>query len=295
MKTGAVAIPVSRARVADYVALTKPRLNALVVATTMAGYYLGSALGADLATLIHTTLGTALVAGGAAALNQVSERDLDALMRRTMLRPVADGRVSPADARLFGVLIALVGLGVLATGANVLAAAVALATLVSYAAIYTPLKRRTAFATVIGAVPGALPPVIGWAAARGRLDAGAWALFAIVFLWQVPHFLAIAWIYRDEYARAGLPLLPVLEPDGRSTARQAVLYAAALLPASLAPAALGVAGAAYFAGALVLGVGFLALTARFAFLRTAPAARWLFFGSIIYLPLLWALMIVDKS
>jgi heme o synthase len=186
-------------------------------------------------------------------------------------------------------------LGVLAAGANLLAAAIALFTLVSYTAVYTPLKRRTAFATVIGAVPGALPPVIGWAAARGRLDAGAWALFAIVFLWQVPHFLAIAWIYRDEYARAGLPLLPVLEPDGRSTARQAVLYAAALLPASLAPAALGVAGAAYFAGALVLGVGFLALTARFAFLRTAPAARWLFFGSIIYLPLLWALMIVDKS
>jgi len=178
--------------------------------------------------------------------------------------------------------------------ANLLAAAVALATLLSYVAVYTPLKRRSSFGTVIGAIPGALPPIIGWAAASGALPPQAWALFGIMFLWQLPHFLAIAWLYREDYARAGFPMLPVLEPDGRSTGRQAVVYAAALVPLSLAPTLMRMAGEAYFAGALVLGLAFLGLTLQFARTRSVRDARRVFFGSIIYLPILWILMIVNK-
>ena len=176
-----------------------------------------------------------------------------------------------------------------------LAATVALATLASYAVVYTPLKRRTSFATVIGAIPGALPPVIGWAAAENALSQGAWVLFGILFLWQLPHFLAIAWMYRDDYARAGLPMLPVIEPDGHSTGRQAVVYAAALLPVALAPTLVGMSGTAYFAGALVLTLLFLGMSLRFAMTRAVRDARRLFFASIIYLPLLWVLMIVDRT
>ena len=177
---------------------------------------------------------------------------------------------------------------------NLLSAVVALATLASYAVVYTPLKKRTSFATVIGAIPGALPPVIGWAAAADALSQGAWVLFGIVFLWQLPHFLAIAWIYREDYARTGLPMLPVIEPDGRSTARQAVVYTAALLPLALAPTLVGMSGTAYFNGALILTLVFLAISMRFAMTRAVRDARRLFFTSIIYLPVLWALMIVDR-
>lgn len=283
------------ARTSDYVALAKPRLNILVVGSALAGYVMA---GGDLSNgpaVLWTILGTALVAGGASALNQVLERDTDALMRRTRLRPLPDGRVPAGDAVTFGLLLSAAGLLLLAGGVNLLAAGVALATLASYAAIYTPLKRRTSFATVIGAIPGALPPVIGWAAAGQPLSRGAWVLFAIVFLWQLPHFLAIAWMYREDYARAGLPMLPVIEPDGRSTARQAVLYAAALLPVALAPTLVGMSGALYFAGALVLTLLFLGMAVRFAATRSAADARRLFFASITYLPLLWMLMIADRS
>jgi heme o synthase len=182
----------------------------------------------------------------------------------------------------------------LAALANLLAAGVALATLLSYVVVYTPLKRRTSFGTVIGAIPGALPPVIGWAAAHGSLTAEAWTLFGIVFFWQLPHFLAIAWIYREDYARAGFPMLPVIEPDGRSTARQSVIYAAALLPLSLAPTPMGLAGDVYFASALALGLAFVGLTLWFAHTRSVPDARRVFFASILYLPLIWILMIADK-
>ena len=205
-----------------------------------------------------------------------------------------DGRLQPAEAIAFGVALVLGGLALLAAGVNLISAAVALATLLTYALIYTPLKQRTSFATVIGAIPGALPPVIGWAAARGSLSQGAWVLFAIVFLWQLPHFLAIAWMYREDYARAGFPMLPVIEPDGRSTARQAVFYCAALLPVSLGPTLLGMTNSVYFVSALVLGALFLALTLKFARTRTARDARRLFFGSIIYLPILWILMIAGR-
>jgi protoheme IX farnesyltransferase len=283
----------SRGLLADYVALTKPRLNLLVVVTSAAGYYLGSRMGPALLPMAYTVAGTALVAGGAAVLNQVSERDTDALMRRTRLRPLPDGRVALADARALGFGLAAAGLGLL-TVVSGLSALLALATLVIYLAVYTPMKRRSSLAVMVGAIPGALPPLIGWTAAQGTASVGGWILFAIVFLWQIPHFMAIAWIYRDDYGKAGFPMLPVLEPDGRRTGHQAVLYAAALLPASLLPRFVGIAGDAYFWVTLVLGFGLLGLSARFARARTDSAAWALFYGTITYLPLIWAAMILDR-
>jgi protoheme IX farnesyltransferase len=296
MKSNAdvLAIPIARSRAADYVALAKPRLNFLVVASALAGYAMAGGETSNVIRLVATVVGTGLVAGGASALNQILERQPDALMRRTRLRPLPDGRLLPREALAFAAVLSLAGLLMLAAGANVLSAVVALATLVTYAAIYTPLKRRTSFATVIGAIPGALPPVIGWAAARGSLSQGAWVLFGIVFLWQLPHFLAIAWMYREDYAAAGFPMLPVIEPDGRSTARQAIGYGAALLPLSLAPTLIGMTGAVYFGGALILTLLFLAATIRFGMTRAVIDARRLFFASILYLPLLWILMIADR-
>jgi protoheme IX farnesyltransferase len=278
--------------VADYLALTKPRLNVLVVFTSAAGYYLAAPGTSSYAPMLITALGTALVAGGAAVLNQLYERDTDAMMLRTRLRPLPDGRVAPADARAFGAVLAAAGIVLLAVTANLLAALLALATIVVYIAVYTPLKRRSSVSTLVGAVPGALPPLIGWAAARNETSIGGWALFAIVFLWQIPHFMAIAWMYRDDYARAGFPMLPVLEPDGRRAGRQAVMYTAALIPASVLPSVVGIAGPAYFAIAMALGVTLLVLAVRFAVARTDQAARRLFYGSITYLPLLWAAMMV---
>jgi heme o synthase len=278
----------------DFVALAKPRLNLLVVVSAVAGYVMAHGDTRDVWRLLSIIVGTGLVAGGASAFNQILERAPDALMQRTRLRPMPDGRLAVREAMLFGSLVTAAGLGILAAGANFLSALVAFATMASYAVVYTPLKKRTSFATVVGAIPGALPPVIGWAAAEGALSRGAWVLFGILFLWQLPHFLAIAWIYRDDYARAGFPMLPVIEPDGRSTARQAVVYSAALLPLSLAPTLVGMAGTLYFAGALILTLLFVGLALRFGATRTEPDARRLFFGSITYLPLLWILMIVDR-
>jgi protoheme IX farnesyltransferase len=278
----------------DYLTLTKPRLNVLVVASSAAGYYLGMTSPLDAWKMLEAVTGTALVAAGAAVLNQVSERDTDRLMRRTRERPLPDGRVGPADATAFGLALSFAGLALLATRTNVLAATLALATLVIYLVVYTPMKRRTSLSTLVGAVPGALPPLIGWTASHGRIDAGGAALFAIVFLWQIPHFMAIAWMYRDDYATAGFPMLPVIEPSGRRAGRQAVVYAAALLPASLVPALVGVSGAVYFAIAIVLSLGLLLLAVRFASTRSDASARALFFGSITYLPLLWIAMIANS-
>lgn len=294
MKTVAVALPLARSRVADFIALAKPRLNVLVIATTSVGFYLGTGASLDVMALVSTVVGTALVAAGSAALNQVSERDIDALMNRTRLRPLPDGRLQPAEARWFGGLSAAVGLACLAVGTNLVAGAVALVTLVTYLAVYTPLKRRTPHSTLVGAVPGALPPMIGWAAARGDLGAPAWVLFAIVFVWQIPHFFAIAWLYRDDYARASLPMLPVIDPEGRATGIYAVTFAVILLPVSALAVQVGLAGSVYLGGALALGIGFAVLAGRFAARRTKPNARWLFFGSLIYLPALWVLMIVNR-
>ncbi|MEO8077372.1 MAG: heme o synthase [Acidobacteriota bacterium] len=296
MKTGAdaVVLPAARSRTNDFIALAKPRLNLLVVASSLAGYVMGGGEISDAVRVVGTVVGTALVASGASAFNQVIERRTDSLMRRTRRRPLPDGRLQPGESLVFGGILSIAGLLILGAAVNLLSAVVALATLVSYAAIYTPLKLRSSFATVVGAIPGALPPVIGWAAARGTLSQGAWVLFAILFFWQLPHFLAIAWIYREDYARAGFPMLPVIEPDGRSTGRQAVYYCAALLPVSLAPTLIGMTGTAYFIGALLLTLLFLALTLQFARTRAVPDARRLFFGSIIYLPILWAIMIAGR-
>jgi protoheme IX farnesyltransferase len=284
----------ARGRASDYVALAKPRLNFLVIASALAGYAMGGGESARVGLVLSVLAGTGLVAGGASAFNQIYERDTDALMKRTRLRPLPDGRLGSLEAMAFASILSLAGLAILAFGANLLSAGVALATLLSYTVVYTPLKKHSSFSTVIGAIPGALPPVIGWTAARDSLSQGGWVLFGIVFLWQLPHFLAIAWIYRDDYAKAGFPMLPVIEPDGRSTGRQAAVYAAALLPLSLAPTLMGMAGNVYFIGAMVLTLLFVGLSLKFASTRSIPDARRLFFGSIVYLPLLWILMIADR-
>ena len=281
-------------RAGDYVALAKPRLNMLVVATTLAGYYMAAPAGRGWLLLFHTLVGTALVASGASAFNQLLEIESDGMMRRTRARPLPSGRIQPVHAKVFGFALSIIGLVQLAWGVNWLTAGVALATLLTYTVFYTPLKKRTSLATVVGGIPGALPPMIGWAAVRNNLSIEAWILFGIVFLWQMPHFLAIAWMYREDYKRAGFPLLPIVEPDGGSTGRQALIYAAALLPLSLAPTAASMAGLVYLVGAASLGMAFVALAARFAWLRTTPSARRLFFGSIIYLPLLWILMVFNR-
>jgi len=295
VKSSVSAVSVAPSRSNDFVALAKPRLNLLVVVSAVAGYVMASGDTHDVWRLLSVIGGTALVAGGASAFNQILEREPDALMQRTRLRPMPDGRLATRDAWMFGAALTLAGLAILAFGANLLSAVVAFVTMASYAAVYTPLKRYSSFATVVGAIPGALPPVIGWAAALDELSQGAWVLFGILFLWQLPHFLAIAWIYREDYARAGFPMLPVIDADGRSTGRQAVVYALALLPLSLAPTLVGMAGPIYFGGALLLSLAFVALSIRFGISRSVPDARRLFFGSIIYLPLLWMLMIANRT
>ena len=294
----AAAIPVPDARrasgLSDYLALTKPRLNFLVVATSAAAYYLGATGSIDTASMVEAVAGTALVAGGAAVLNQLYERDTDALMRRTRLRPLPAGRVAPADARIFGLALSAAGLALLAARANWLSAALALATLLTYLAIYTPMKRRTPLSTVVGALPGALPALIGWTASHGTIDRSGAALFAIVFCWQLPHFMAIAWLYREDYARAGFPMLPVIDPNGRRAGKQAVYWGFLLVLASLEPTFSGLAGHTYFAVALVLGAALFGLAVRFAVARNEDTARALFYGSITYLPLLWIVMIANK-
>ena len=290
-----VRTPSLRPRLLEYLALTKPRLSALVLLTTAAGFWLGMRAPEQLGVLGPLILGTALVAGGANALNQWMERDLDALMHRTKHRPLPSGRLSPPAAFRFGVGCSLMGVVLLGTFVNPLSALLALLSWVSYVLLYTPLKRRTPLCTLIGAIPGALPPMIGWAGARGALDIEAWALCTILFVWQLPHFLALAVLYREDYARAGFRLLPLLEPDSVMTARQMVSYGLALLPASLFPAFLGLTGAGYMYGALILGVLFLGMALRAAWLRSAQSARHLFHASLVYLPLVLVLLAWNKS
>lgn len=286
--------PVVRNRGADFFALTKPRLNFLVVVTAAVGYYLGAGPDLDVVNLVVAIAGTALVAGGAAGLNQVYERDTDSLMWRTRARPLAAQRLTVNEATVFSLVLAGTGLATLAAGANLLATFLALLTLLSYNVVYTPMKRHSRLATLVGAVPGALPPMIGWSAAHGRLTPEAWALFAIVFVWQIPHFMAIAWLYRDDFGRAGFPLPPVVNPDGKSTARQAVMFSVLLIPISLVPFLLHAAGAVYAAGAIAGGFAILGLSMSFLSQRTNERARRLFVGSITYLPLLWILLVADR-
>ncbi len=295
MRVGAAAgdAALAPSRAADFVELTKPRITALVVVTAAIGLFLGSdgSLGPGLA--LATLAGTALVAAGGSALNHVLERDTDALMRRTERRPLPAGRLDPDRAVLFGVGISIAGLALRALAANLLTALLGSLALAGYVFVYTPLKRITSLATVVGAVPGAIPPVMGWAAASGGLDAGAAVLFGILFLWQLPHFLAIAWLCREDYAAAGFPMLPVVDPDGRSTGRQALLYGAALVPVSLLPSALGLSGLVYLLGALVLGLAFLGFCVSFTLSFSTDAARRLLLASILYLPGVLAVMVVD--
>jgi protoheme IX farnesyltransferase len=243
--------------------------------------------------MAQAVIGTALVAAGSAVLNQVYERDTDARMRRTRMRPLPDARVAVAEATIYGIVLAGAGLAILGVSTNWVSGGLALITLATYLLIYTPMKRTSTLSTLVGAVPGALPAVIGWSAARGDIAVGGWTLFAIVFLWQIPHFMSIAWMYRDDYRAAGFPMLPVIEPDGLRTGRQALIYSLALLPISIGPSVVGLAGWVYFWVALALGAVMVTLSARFARSRTDSSARALFFASITYLPLIWAVMVLD--
>jgi protoheme IX farnesyltransferase len=288
----------TNATVSDYWALTKPDVTLLVAVTTAAGFCLGART--DLLPLpwfrfLHALVGTVLVAGGAAALNQWMERRFDAQMRRTARRPVADGRIAPGRARAFGLLLSLAGVAYLLAATGVVPALLATATLLAYLLLYTPAKRRTPLCTLIGAVPGAMPPLIGWAAATGRLDAEAWMLFGIVFLWQFPHFMAIAWMYRDDYDRAGYRVLPAGEARVRFVTDQTLLAVVALVPVSLLPLVTGHASPLYGLGAVILGVAFADRAARFALRVSAPAARQLLLASVVYLPLLFALLTALRS
>jgi protoheme IX farnesyltransferase len=278
----------------DFLALTKPRLNLLVLMTTLGGLYLAAPDGVGIVLLAHTLIGTALVAGGAAALNQVWERDTDRLMVRTAKRPLPGGRLRTAEGMWFGIALSAIGLIELATKVNLMSSLVAAATLGSYVLVYTPLKTRTSLSTLVGGIPGALPPVIGWVAATGSITWPAVVLFGIVFFWQMPHFLAIGWLCREDYARAGIPLLPTLEPDGRRTGQQALLYAAALWPVSITPVVVGLGGPMYAIVATVLGIAFIWLAALFARHRSVVTARRLFLFSITYLALLWVALVADR-
>ncbi len=287
-------IPAERSRVAVYADLIKARLTLLVLLTTLVGFYLGCRGPISYVLMLHTVLGTALMAGGAAALNQLLEREFDAKMRRTRNRPLPSGRLQPAAVMLFGGVCACAGLLDLALAVNLLTGVIGAISLLSYLFIYTPLKRVTWLNTAIGAIPGGLPPLMGWTAARGELSGGGWALFAILAFWQLPHFLAIAWIYRDEYEKAGFKMLSVMDPQGRRTARQAVSLTLGLLPVSLCPFLFGLTGPVYLGGALVLGAVFLWFAIRFARQLTVARARQLFYVSILYLPFLLTVMVLDK-
>ena len=274
--------------------LVKARLTTLVLLTTLVGFYLGWRGAMNFALMFNTLAATALVASGASALNQLLEREYDAKMRRTQSRPLPSGRLQPTTVAIFGGVTSVAGLVYLALAVNLLTSVLGAVTLVSYLFIYTPLKRVTWLNTLVGAVPGALPPLMGWTAARGELSGEGWALFAILFFWQLPHFFAIAWMYRDEYAKAGFKMLSNVDADGKRTAEQSVSNTLALLAVSLCPFVFKMAGTTYLVGAIILGAGFLFCAIQFSRQLTLPRAKQLFFASIIYLPLLLALMVWDK-
>ncbi len=284
----------TRRRTIDFLALTKPRVVVMVLVTTLVGFYLGSQGTPDYLCLLHTLFGTALAAGGTLALNQVIEREADAKMQRTRLRPLPDGRLQPTDALAFGALMTAIGLLYLTIVVNPLSSIVTTFIVGSYLFAYTPLKPKTSLCSLVGAIPGALPPVIGWVAARGSFNVEAWVLFTIMFLWQLPHSLAIGWLYQEDYARAGFRLLPVIEPDGKSTGRQIVSNCLALLAVGLLPTLIGLAGVVYFFVALSLGVIFLWYGVGLARASSRAAARKLVFVSLVYLPVLLAVMALDK-
>ena len=289
--TGAV----TSTRITDFVNLTKPRVVLMIVVTTAVAYHLGSVGRPDWIHGLHTLIGTALAAAGTLGLNQFLERERDALMRRTQDRPIPSGRLAPSEALGFSALVALVGLAYLEVAVGLLAAAVTLVTAILYLGAYTPLKRVTPLCTLVGAIPGALPPVTGWVAARGELGLGGAVLFAILFCWQIPHTLAIARLYREDYARAGIRVLPVVDPEGGSTERQIVVGCLALWTVALVPTLVTLTGWYYFVGALMLGTAFLAYGLAHARRPSRVSARWVVLASVLYLPLLLALMALDKA
>ncbi len=284
----------------DYIALTKPRITWLILMSTGVGYFFGAQAGWHgwsswhWLTLLHTIIGTGLIASGTAALNQWVERVADGKMRRTQARPLPSGRLEPAPALIFAIAISVAGFADLWFGANPLAALLGLFTLLTYLFIYTPLKQRSPHSTTFGSLPGAMPPLIGFAAASGTLTWDAWVLFAILFLWQFPHFYAIAWMYKEDYARAGILMLPVVEPDGKSTARRILLYSIALIPISLMPKFFAMAGNVYLYGALALGLAFVYYGLRIRWDRTRQQARHVLLASVVYLPVLFSLMLFDR-
>ena len=284
-----------KARLAAFVALTKPRIALMVLVTVAVGFLLGAPGAVSPVKLLLTLVGTGMVAGGASAWNMVLERDRDARMKRTASRPLPSGKLGILEAAVFGSVLGVIGLAILVLGVNGLSAAVAATTFVLYVGVYTPLKPVTTLNTAVGAIPGALPPVIGWAASTGEIGIEAWALFLIVFLWQFPHFLAIAWIYRDDYARGGLKMLPNVDPDGAMTGRQAMWHALELLPAGLLPSFIGLGGSWYFAGALVLGIYYLYHAVRFWLDVNDRTARRLLPASFLYLPLMLLLLLLNPS
>ena len=280
-------------RAADFIEFIKPRLVVMILITTAAGYYLGAQT-VDWLRCLHTLIGAGLTAAGVLGLNQYLERDVDAQMKRTQERPLPDGRMNPLEALLVGAALTGGGMLYLTFVVNMLSGFVISLIVVSYLFLYTPLKRTTSLCTLIGAVPGALPPVVGWVAARGSLTGGAWVLFTILFLWQLPHSLAIAYIYREDYAKAGFRLLPVIHPDGASTCRQIVINCVALLGIGLLPALYNIAGSVYFFTALLAGAAFLAVGIYLARTRSVKAARYLLYASLLYLPLVFITMALDK-
>jgi heme o synthase len=288
-------VPLSaKARSAAYIELTKPRITFLIVLTSAAGFCLGSRGAVNYLTFTHAMIGISLLSSGIATLNQFMERDLDGLMRRTENRPLPSGRLAPFEALWFGITLTLCAELYLALSVNVLTAVLGLTVIAGYLFLYTPLKTRTSLSTAVGAFPGAMPPLIGWAAARGEIDVAAWVLFAILFLWQFPHFLAIAWMYREDYGRAGIRMLPVVEPDGRVTGQQIILYSLMLVPVSLLPAFLGISGRFYLIAALILGLLFLASSIRAALSKSNQHARQLLLASVLYLPLLFGVMVLNR-
>ncbi|MCH8266984.1 MAG: protoheme IX farnesyltransferase [Acidobacteria bacterium] len=289
------ALAVSRSPLADYLELTKPRVTLLILMSTCVGFYLGSVGRLNLSLMAFTLLGTALAASGTAALNQYWERDTDGKMLRTKDRPLPAGRMFPWKALCFGIALSLAGIVLLAWLTNFLASLLAALTLGSYLFLYTPLKTRTPHCTLVGAFPGAIPPLIGWVAARGEISLLACVLYLMLFLWQFPHFLAIAWMYREDYARGGIAMWPVIEPDGKTTGRQIILYSAALIPISLLPSLVGFTGALYLCGALILGLAYLHFGVRVAVVKSTMQARRLLQASVLYLPLLYVLLLVDTK
>lgn len=294
MKVGTVEEQFQPISLRDLWEMTKPGITLMVVLTAGLGFLLAEQDSFSFMLLVHTLLGTGLVSAGASVLNHVLERETDALMTRTANRPLPTGRMDPDTALLFGVVLSILGLGDLALGTNLLTGLLGAVALAGYVFVYTPLKRISSLATVIGAVPGAIPPMMGWSAVRNELDLAAWVLFGILFFWQLPHFLAIAWLCREDYARGGFPMLPVLDPEGVRTGRQAILYGAALVPISLLPSLLGLMGTVYFVGALAFGLVYLGFSFGFAASRSNPGARRLMLASLLYFPGLLLVMLLDR-